>query len=180
MIEQLAALAQTTAEQIAGRLEIPLPETATAAAPQTRPVRQSAGKSPVRQALELLLYQPSLAAEIQQPDFLRQCDVAGVPLLVEVLDLLQQHPDLSTGAVLEHWREREESRFLSKLAHWNPPLDDLELVADLRGHLNEIQRQYIENRIDFLGAEQSQRQLSSAEKQEYGELLLQSHRVRQN
>ena len=180
MIEQLAALAQTTAEQIAGRLEIPLPETATAAAPQTRPVRQSAGKSPVRQALELLLYQPSLAAEIQQPDFLRQCDVAGVPLLVEVLDLLQQHPDLSTGAVLEHWREREESRFLSKLAHWNPPLDDLELAADLRGHLNEIQRQYIENRIDFLGAEQSQRQLSSAEKQEYGELLLQSHRVRQN
>jgi DNA primase len=180
MIEQLAALAQTTAEQIAGRLEIPLPETATAAAPQTRPVRQSAGKSPVRQALELLLYQPSLAAEIQQPDFLRQCDVAGVPLLVEVLDLLQQHPDLSTGAVLEHWRDREESRFLSKLAHWNPPLDDLELVADLRGHLNEIQRQYIENRIDFLGAEQSQRQLSSAEKQEYGELLLQSHRVRQN
>ena len=180
MVEQLAALAQTTAEQIAGRLEIPLPETATTAAPQTRPVRQSAGKSPVRQALELLLYQPSLAAEIQQPDFLQQCDVAGVPLLVEVLDLLQQHPGLSTGAVLEHWREREESRFLSKLAHWNPPLDNLELVADLRGHLNEIQRQYIENRIDFLGAEQSQRQLSSAEKQEYGQLLLQSHKVRQN
>ena len=180
MVEQLAALAQTTAEQIAGRLEIPLPETATTAAPQARPVRQSAGKSPVRQALELLLYQPSLAAEIQQPDFLQQCDVAGVPLLVEVLDLLQQHPGLSTGAVLEHWREREESRFLSKLAHWNPPLDDLELVADLRGHLNEIQRQYIENRIDFLGAEQSQRQLSSAEKQEYGQLLLQSHKVRQN
>ena len=180
MVEQLAALAQTTAEQIAGRLEIPLPETATTAAPQTRPVRQSAGKSPVRQALELLLYQPSLAAEIQQPDFLQHCDVAGVPLLVEVLDLLQQHPGLSTGAVLEHWREREESRFLSKLAHWNPPLDDLELVADLRGHLNEIQRQYIENRIDFLGAEQSQRQLSSAEKQEYGQLLLQSHKVRQN
>ena len=180
MVEQLAALAQTTAEQIAGRLEIPLPETATTAAPQTRPVRQSAGKSPVRQALGLLLYQPSLAAEIQQPDFLQQCDVAGVPLLVEVLDLLQQHPGLSTGAVLEHWREREESRFLSKLAHWNPPLDDLELVADLRGHLNEIQRQYIENRIDFLGAEQSQRQLSSAEKQEYGQLLLQSHKVRQN
>jgi len=180
MVEQLAALAQTTAEGIAGRLEIPLPETATAAAPQARPVRQSAGKSPVRQALELLLYQPSLAAEIQQPDFLQHCDVAGVPLLVEVLELLQQHPGLSTGAVLEHWREREESRFLSKLAHWNPPLDDLELVADLRGHLNEIQRQYIENRIDFLGAEQSQRPLSSAEKQEYGELLLQSHKVRQN
>ncbi|MDH3934241.1 MAG: DNA primase [Gammaproteobacteria bacterium] len=180
MVEQLAALAQTTVERITGRLEIPLPETTTAAAPPARPVRQSTGKSPVRQALELLLYQPSLAAEIQQPDFLQHCDVAGVPLLVEVLELLRQHPDLSTGAVLEHWRGREESRFLSKLAHWNPPLDDLELVADLRGHLNEIQLQYIENRINFLGSEQSQRQLSRAEKQEYGELLLQSHKVRQN
>ena len=180
MVEQLAVLAQTTVERITGRLEIPLPETTTAAAPQARPVRQSTGKSPVRQALELLLYQPSLAAEIQQPDFLQHCDVAGVPLLVEVLELLRQHPDLSTGAVLEHWRGREESRFLSKLAHWNPPLDDLELVADLRGHLNEIQLQYIENRINFLGSEQSQRQLSRAEKQEYGELLLQSHKVRQN
>lgn len=180
MIEQLAALAQTTAERIAGRLEMPRPETTTAAPPQAPPVRPSAGKSPVRQALELLLYQPSLAVEIQQPDFLQHCDVAGVPLLIEVLDLLQQQPGLSTGAVLEHWREREESRFLSKLAHWNPPLDDLELLADLQGHLNEIQRQYIENRIDFLGSEQSHRQLSRAEKQEYGELLIQSHKVRQN
>jgi DNA primase len=180
MIEQLAALAQTSAEQIAGRLEMSRPETATAAPPQAPPVRPSAGKSPVRQALELLLYQPSLAAEIQQPDFLQHCDVAGVPLLIEVLDLLQQQPGLSTGTVLEHWREREESRFLSKLAHWNPPLDDLELLADLQGHLNEIQRQYIENRIDFLGSEQSHRQLSSAEKQEYGDLLIQSHKVRQN
>jgi DNA primase len=180
MVEQLATLAQTTAAGIAGRLEIPLPETTTATARQAAPVRQSTGKSPVRQALELLLYQPSLAAEIQQADFLQHCDVAGVPLLIEVLELLQQNPDLSTGALLEHWREREESRFLSKLAHWNPPLDDLELAADLRGHLNEIQRQYIENRIDFLGAEQSHRQLSGAEKQEYGELLQQSHKVRQN
>jgi len=180
MIEQLAALAQTTAERIAGRLEMPRPESAPVAPPRAPPVRPSTGKSPVRQALELLLYQPSLAAEIQQPDFLQHCDVAGVPLLVEVLDLLQQQPGLSTGALLEHWREREESRFLSKLAHWNPPLDDLELLADLQGHLNEIQRQYIENRIDFLGSEQNHRQLSQAEKQEYGELLIQSHKVRQN
>jgi DNA primase len=106
--------------------------------------------------------------------------VAGVPLLIELLQLLRQHPGLTTGAILEHWREREESRFLSKLAHWNPPLDDLELLADLQGHLNEIQRQHIENRIEFLGSEQSHRQLSSAEKQEYGELLIQSHKVRQN
>jgi len=183
MVEQLATLAQTTAELIAGRLDIPRPDSTASAAyrpQQPPPVRQSCGKSSVRQALELLLYQPSLATELQPADFLQHSDVAGVPLLIELLELLRQHPGLTTGAILEHWREREESRFLSKLAHWNPPLDDLELLADLQGHLNEIQRQHIESRIEFLGSEQSHRQLSSAEKQEYGELLIQSHKVRQN
>lgn len=180
MVERLAELAQTTSDLIAGRLEILPPETAAPAPRQPAPVRQSGQKSHVRQALELLLYQPSLATEIQQPAFLQHCDVAGVPLLVEILELLQQHTSLSTGALLEHWREREESRYLYKLAHWSPPLDDLELLADLQGHLNEVQRQCIENRIEFLGAEQGHRQLSSAEKQEYGELLIQSHNVRQN
>jgi len=180
MIEQLAELAQTTPDLIAGRLEIP-PATASHPPPKKpATARQSGQKSPVRQALELLLYQPSLAMETHPPAFLQHCDVPGVPLLLEVIERLQQQPELSTGALLEHWRGREESRYLYKLAHWLPPLDDLELLADLQGHLNEIQRQYIENRIEFLDTEQEHRQLSSAEKREYGELLVQGHAVRQH
>ncbi|MDX2456141.1 MAG: DNA primase [Gammaproteobacteria bacterium] len=180
MVEQLAGLTKTTPGLIAGRLEIP-PPTASPSPPQKpAPARQSGQKSPVRQALELLLYQPSLAADISQPAFLQNCDVAGTTLLIEVLELLQQQPELSTGALLEHWRGREEDRYLYQLARWTPPLDNLELLADLQGHINDIQRQYIENRIEFLDGEQRHRQLSSAEKQEYGELLIQSHTVRQH
>ncbi len=180
MVEQLANLAQTTPDLIAGRLEIPPAADSPPPLQKPAPVRQSGQKSPVRQALELLLYQPSLAADVSQPAFLQHCGVAGVPLLIEVLELLQQQPELSTGALLEHWRGREEGRSLSQLARWVPPLDNLELLADLQGHLNEIQRQYIEKRIDFLNTEQGHRQLSSEEKQEYGELLIQSHSVRQH
>jgi DNA primase len=178
MVEQLAGLAQTTPGLIASRLEIP-PATASPPPLQT-PARQSGQKSPVRQALELLLYQPSLAADISQPEFLQHCDVAGVSLLIEVLELLQQQPELSVGALLEHWRGREEDRYLYQLARWTPPLDNLELLADLQGHINDIQRQYIEKRINFLDTEQGHRPLSNVEKQEYGELLIQSHAVRQH
>jgi DNA primase len=179
MVEQLAGLAQTSPDLIAGRLEIP-PPTASLQPPKAPlPARQSGQKSPVRQALELLLYQPSLATEIKLPAFLQHCDVAGVPLLIEVIELLQRQPEISTGALLEHWRGRDENRYLYKLACWVPPLADLELLADLQGHLNDIQRQYIEKRLEFLNAEQVHRQLSGAEKQEYGELLQQSHAVRQ-
>jgi DNA primase len=180
MVERLAELAQTTPDLIAGRLEIPPPGTTTPPPRQAAPARQAGQKSPVRQALELLLYRPALVSEIDTPAFLQQCEVPGVPLLLAVIELLQQQPELSTGALLEHWRGEEESRTLYKLARWVPPLDNLELLADLQGHLNEIQRQYIENRIEFLDAEQGHRQLSSAEKQEYGELLVQSHAVRQH
>ena len=180
MVEQLAGLAQTSPDLIAGRLEIPPQTDSPPPLQKPAPARQSGQKSPVRQALELLLYQPSLAADISLPAFLQHCDVAGVPLLIEVLELLQQQPELSTGALLEHWRGREEGRSLYQLARWIPPLDNLELLADLQGHINDIQRQYIENRIDFLDSEQGHRQLSRAEKQEYGELLIQSHSVRQH
>ena len=179
MIEQLAALAQTTPDQLAGRLDIPVIDSQPPP-PKPAPVRQSGQKSPVRQALELLLYEPSLAMKINQPAILLQCEVPCVPLLLEVLERLQQQPELTTGALLEHWRGREESQYLYKLAHWMPPLEDLELQADLQGHINEIQRQYIENRIEFLDSEQQLRQLSRAEKQEYGELLVQSHAMRQH
>jgi DNA primase len=181
MVERLAELAKTTPDLIAGRLEIPQPATPPPQpAVKPAPARQSGQKSPVRQALELLLYQPALAGELETPAFLQQCEVPGVPLLLAVIELLQQQPELTTGALLERWRGQEESRFLYQLARWAPPLDNLDLLGDLQGHISEIQRQYIEKRIEFLDAEQSHRQLSSAEKQEYGELLLQCHAVRQH
>ncbi len=111
--------------------------------------------------------------------YLKHCDLPGVPLLAELVGLLQQHPGLNTGAVLEHWRDREEGRFLHRLAEWSPEVETPDLLPDLRGHLNEIQRQYIEIRINFLSEEEKHRRLNEAETREYGELLIKSHTVRQ-
>ena len=180
MVERLAELAGTGSSSLAGRLDKP-----PATQPPPRPVishaRGQAGtKSPVRQAIELLLYQPALAEQLGLPPLLEHSELPGVSLLFEIIDLLQRQPGLNTGAILEHWRNREEGRYLHKLASWNPALDNLELAADLQGYMNEIQRQHIENRIDFLNSEQSHRALNAAETREYGELLVQSHAVRQN
>jgi DNA primase len=180
MVERLAELAGTGSSSLAGRLDKP-----PATQPPPRPVishaRGQAGtKSPVRQAIELLLYQPALAEQLGLPPLLEHSELPGVSLLFEIINLLQRQPGLNTGAILEHWRNREEGRYLHKLASWNPALDNLELAADLQGYMNEIQRQHIENRIDFLNSEQSHRVLNAAETREYGELLVQSHAVRQN
>ena len=93
---------------------------------------------------------------------------------------MREQPELATAALLEHWRDRDEGRFLSRLACWSPPLEELELAGDLQGNLNEIERQHIENRIHFLNSKLQERPLSEAEKQEYGQLLQQSHAARQH
>jgi DNA primase len=180
MIEQLSELAHTSSARIDGamdRAEPPPPE--RPAPPVTRPAGAQ-GKSPVRQAIEMLLYEPGLATEVTLPSMLDQCDQPGIPLLIEIIELIREQPELATAALLEHWRDRDEGRFLSRLACWTPPLEELELAGDLQGNLNEIERQHIENRIYLLNSEQQQRALSEAEKQEYVQLLQQSHAARQH
>jgi len=182
MVERLAELAHTSTARVDDQLDAAQggldPPLQMAAKP---PGGQRSGKkSPVRQAIELLLYQPALASEITLPAHISQCSQPGVPLLIDIIELVQKQPALNTAALLEHWREHEDGRYLTRLACWTPPLDDLELAADLQGNINEIVRQHIENRIDFLDSEQRERALSSAEKHEYGQLLLQSHAARQH
>lgn len=180
MIERLAELAHTRTDSLAGHLDRPTTSAVTTEppTPRQRP-SEVAGKTPVRQAIEILLYQPDLAAQVGDIDFLQQCDLPGVPLLLELLAMLREHPGLNTAAVLEHWRGREEGRFLHRLAEWLPGVDAPELLPDLRGHLNEIQRQFIDMRINFLSGQEKQRRLSESERREYGDLLVKSHTFRQ-
>jgi DNA primase len=178
MVERLAELAHTTAERLTGHLEPRPASPARTLKPPTQHARTDK-KSAVRQAVEILLHQPSLASDLQRPAFLEQCDLPGVPLLLELLDLLGSQPELNTAAVLEHWRDREESRYLSRLASWVPELENPDLLHDLQGLVRDIQRQHIEKRLEFLNQEQNRRKLTEAEVREYWELHQQSHATRQ-
>jgi DNA primase len=178
MVERLAELAHTGAGSLAGHLQPRPGSPGNAPATAARQPR-SDKKSAVRQAVELLLYQPSLAGQLQRPEFLEECDLPGIPLLLELLGLLDSQPELNTAAILEHWRGREEARYLNKLASWTPELDNPDLQHDLQGLMTDIQRQHIEKRLEFLNQEQSRRKLTEAETREYWELHQQNHAARQ-
>ncbi len=70
----------------------------------------------VRTAITLLLNQPQLAQTAGDPQRLRQIAEPGINILVELLEILQQQPNLSCGAILEKWRQRPEGAHLGKLA----------------------------------------------------------------
>jgi DNA primase len=173
MLERLAQIARTDSSRLAERIDKPAqhrpgPEISAAAG-----AHPSGGgvKSPVREAIAMMLHQPDLALKIEPPPILEPEALPGVSLLLELLELLQRHPGLNTGAVLEHWRGRQEARYLHKLAQWAPLTEKLDLAAELRGHLTRIARLSTERRITALLQDERHRALNDKEKQELKALL---------
>ena len=170
MTERLAELAGTSVNALAGRLDLPREGGREQPAPRARPVSATGGTSPVREAIAILLYRPSLAREVGELPFQEPPDVPGVSLLMELLELLQRKPLASTGAILEHWRGRDEARHMAKLAHWMPVSEELDLLPDLRHHLQRIYRQHIEQKIALLNKKEEKQPLSEDERREYWKL----------
>jgi DNA primase len=168
LLERLADIAGTDPARLSGRLEKPAQEAPPA--PVRRPTRPGTD-SPVRGAIALLLHQPELAGEVRGITFREPASLPGVTLLQELLEVLWQQPGLNTGALLERWRDRAEGRHLEKLAQWQPLVEDLDLAAELHGHIDRIQQQLRKARITDLLAAGRERSLDDIEKQELKELL---------
>jgi DNA primase len=170
MLERLAQIARTDSSHLADRLQKPA-ETRAVTPPVVTAHINGSGKSPVREAIAMLLHQPDLAQKIEPPAIAEPDAMPGVTLLLELLKLLRRQPELNTGAILEHWRGREEARYLHKLAQWTPLTEKLDLAAEIRGHLSQIERLAAEKRIGDLLHQERLRTLNNNEKQELKELL---------
>src|SRR5690606_36882725 len=64
---------------------------------------QPAKRSLVRGAIELLLQKPSLALQLEPPYRFAELRQPGVPLFLEILDLVNRRPDITIGGILEHF-----------------------------------------------------------------------------
>jgi len=170
MTERLAGIAGTTSAVLAGRLALPREAREITPRPGNRPDDAAVTRSPVRAAISILLYEPALAQQISELPFEEPVDVPGVALLKELLELLHRQPLASSGAILEHWRDREEARHLARLAQWTPVSDEMDLLPDLRRHLQRIYRLHLEQRIEILNNKEKIQKLSEQERKEYWKL----------
>jgi DNA primase len=130
-------------------------------------------QSIVRTAITLLLQKPSLAQEIEPPYVFGVLRQPGIALLLEMIALVRERPDIRTGAILEHFAEREEGVALQKLAVHAFPGDDTTWCEEFLGALAQLDRQTRQQRVDELNAriaEVGMTALSDAEKAELREL----------
>jgi DNA primase len=91
-------------------------------------------------------------------------------LLLELIETLEDNPHLTTGALLERFRDHESARHLAKLAvEGIAPLDG-GLEQEFRDSLEKLQRLAEDQRFAELARKERQGQLSDAEKREFARL----------
>ena len=153
---------------------------ARSSAPQTHVPAQRARNAPqanaqkpslVRSAITHLLHRPSLALDLQPPYRFAALRQPGIELLSELVLLVRERPEISTGALLEHFGEREEAGSLQKLAALNLPGEEDALRAEFIDAITQLERQVLQQRLDELQQQQRDGGLTDADKQELRELL---------
>jgi DNA primase len=127
----------------------------------------------VRQAIMLLLAEPSLAMQAEPPYPFAKAENPGVPLLIELLELARARPGINTAVLLEHFAERSERTALQKLAAKELQGDPENFGREFNDALQRLTSQAIQQRREALQRKQREVPLSDSEKVELRELLAQ-------
>ena len=166
MRQQLGQLTGVGAVSSANAGFFPPPPRATARAnPQAGQKR-----SLVRGAVAVLLQQPALAQSLDGHHFagLRQ---PGVELLIEMFEIIDARPDISTGALIAHFEGRQEQQWLNTLATQTLPGDEHSWRQELQDAVTQLEKQLLLQRLDELQAKARAQGLDDTDKYELRELL---------
>lgn len=98
--------------------------------PSTRGSGAHSQTSLVQRALRLVLHYPTIAGEIGPVEGLEQVDQAGVSLLRHVLEVAASRPQITTGGLIERFRDDPHGRHLGRIAAV-PPIDELEQAPEV-------------------------------------------------
>ena len=139
--------------------------------PAPRVVATTQKRSLVRAAISVLLQQPSLGLALEPPYGFKDLKQPGVELLVELLSLVHARPEITTGALLQHFAERDELNSLQKLASQVMPGDESSWRHELTGAAEQLEDQAIQQRINELLAKMGAGPLDGADKYELSALL---------
>jgi DNA primase len=139
-----------------------------------RPKATASGRggapTPMQQAIQLLLHRPSLVSLLEDGVVLEGLDQPGLPLLRQVVELLRESPQLSCGAIVEHWRGETAGRHLAALASRPVVLPEEGVETQFRAVLKNLAALRDQQRWEHLLAKIRLGTATEAEKREYSEL----------
>jgi DNA primase len=169
MFDKLGQLTQLDPHRVGlgskSRAEAPRPErhfNKTISAPKEPPTL-------MRRAVALLLQYPALGSQIAaDADLSLVRALPGAEVFEEVLRLTQQHPNFSTGAILEWFRGSEHETVVEKLAFLPDPAIDRDVSSEFNDLWMKLMEEARRLRVDGLRHKQDP---SAEEKAELARLL---------
>ncbi len=148
-----------------------------------RPGSERRVPSLVRQAIHLLLNQPSLATAAARRkgmiSLIERLELDGAPLLAELLRAASENPDLTAASFVERYRSHEAGPHLERLAATPHLIEDGEArEAEFSGVLDRLYEQARRQRQRWLKEKERSGALDAAEKEEFLRLLAEGGRPR--
>ncbi len=125
----------------------------------------------IRTAITHLLHRPGFALELQPPYRFATLRQPGIELLSELVLLVRERPDITTGALLEHFEGRDELAALQKLAVLELPGEEPDLRMEFTDAIAQLEKLVQQQRIEELQQQQRDGSLGEADKQELRALL---------
>lgn len=126
----------------------------------------------MRILIGLLLQYPNLAKMVTDINVMRQVNLAGIDIFIELLELCQQYPNITTAQILTECINRPYYKQLSRLATWEYHYQDDEIESIFSNTLKELYDNILAQRQDELIAKERVSGLSTAEKKELATLIL--------
>ena len=122
---------------------------AAAKAAKPRPGAPGRG-SVVRRAIALVVHFPGQAAAARLPPGIADLDRPGIDLLAALLEDVAQRPHLTTGGLLERWREHPAWPHLQKLATAEMIATEDVALAELQDCLDRLEEEWVRHRHEEL------------------------------
>ncbi|QOQ68333.1 DNA primase [Photobacterium damselae] len=168
LINQLGYNLRLPPDQI--RLEIKRPQ-------QEKPrlVQQNLKRTPMRDVVALLIQNPIFVNQLEfDTQAFEGIEVAGLTLLLTIVEKCRTNPNITTGQLLESWRGSKNEALLARLASWELPLskDEDSTLDVFLDAMDNVIGQCVQQQIEKLQAKSSTVGLSVEEKQELQSLLL--------
>jgi DNA primase len=102
-----------------------------------RPAADS-GRSVMQRAVSLLLHYPQAGASATEVPGLDQIDAPGAGLLRRLLEITGRTPNITTGELIETFREEPDGRWIERLAKTEPLDDETAAPAVLQDSLKRL------------------------------------------
>jgi DNA primase len=147
------------------------PETAVNKNKIAKPKSATIRRTPMRSAIALLIQNPQLAQSVSYHSILFDSNQPGSELLKELVNLLQEHTDMTVGLLLEYWRERPEGELLQHLAAWDLGVPQEVVEQEFLGIIGKLVQLHHEQEIETLMQKANNNDLSSEEKETLKNLI---------